>query len=135
MELTEGAGGFLRQAAQNYLPAREDAVVPASIARDNGLRDGSEIEGLARDAGGGRRTLVEVQKAGDEPVGEKLRLIISRGDDKETFETAGRNQPLNLGNVKTAVKSKLIEILDVSAEALQESSIQLSGGRTRERSR
>ena len=64
VELTEGSGGFLRQAAQNYLPSRDDVVVPASIARDYALRDGSEIEGLARDAGGGRRTLVEVHKAG-----------------------------------------------------------------------
>jgi transcription termination factor Rho len=64
VELQEGVGGFLRQAAQNYLPIRDDVVVPASIARDYGLRDGSEVVGLARDGGGGRRTLVEVQKAG-----------------------------------------------------------------------
>ncbi|PYQ54122.1 MAG: transcription termination factor Rho, partial [Acidobacteria bacterium] len=63
VELSEGGGGFLRQAAQNYLPDRNDAVVPAQIARDFGLRDGTEIEGLARDAGGGRRVLVEIQKA------------------------------------------------------------------------
>jgi transcription termination factor Rho len=63
VELTEGVGGFLRQAAQNYLPFRDDVMVPAQIARDFGLRDGTEIEGLARDAGGGRRVLVEVQKA------------------------------------------------------------------------
>jgi transcription termination factor Rho len=64
VELTEGAGGFLRQAAQNYLPVRDDVLVPASVARDYGVRDGAEIEGLARDGGGGRRTLVEVQKVG-----------------------------------------------------------------------
>ncbi len=63
VELSDGGGGFLRQVAQNYLPWRDDAVVPASIARDFGLRDGTEIEGLARDAGGGRRVLVEIQKA------------------------------------------------------------------------
>jgi transcription termination factor Rho len=63
VELSDGGGGFLRQAAQNYLPDRNDAVVPATIARDFGLRDGTEIEGLARDAGGGRRVLVEIQKA------------------------------------------------------------------------
>jgi transcription termination factor Rho len=70
VELTEGAGGFLRQAAQNYLPTRDDAVVPASIARDFGLRDGAEIEGLARDGGNGRRTVVEVTQAGGLPVAE-----------------------------------------------------------------
>jgi len=64
VELTEGVGGFLRQAAQNYLPTRDDVVVPASVARDYGVRDGTVIEGLARDGGGGRRTLVEVQQAG-----------------------------------------------------------------------
>src|SRR5262249_12558119 len=53
-----------RQAAQNYLSTREDVVVPFVIARDYGLRDGTELEGLARDAGNGRRVLVEVQKAG-----------------------------------------------------------------------
>jgi transcription termination factor Rho len=70
VELQEGVGGFLRQAAQNYLPIRDDVVVPASIARDYGLRDGSEVVGLARDGGGGRRTLVEVQKAGGLPLEE-----------------------------------------------------------------
>jgi hypothetical protein len=63
VDLNEGAGGFLRQAAQNYLPSRDDVVVPPQIARDFGLRDGTEIVGLSRDGGGGRRTLVEVQKA------------------------------------------------------------------------
>jgi transcription termination factor Rho len=70
VELQEGLGGFLRQAAQNYLPTRDDVVVPGSIARDYGLRDGTEIVGLARDGGGGRRTLVEVQKAGGVPPEE-----------------------------------------------------------------
>ena len=43
VELTEGVGGFLRQASQNYLPQRDDVVVSASVvARDYGLarRDG-----------------------------------------------------------------------------------------------
>jgi transcription termination factor Rho len=61
-ELTEGQGGYLRQAENNYLPHRDDAVVPAIVARELGLRDGVELEGLARDGGGGRRVLVEVQK-------------------------------------------------------------------------
>ncbi len=63
VELTEGAGGYVRQVAQNYLAHRDDVVVPFSIARDFGLRDGSEMEGLARDGGGGRRVLVEVTKS------------------------------------------------------------------------
>jgi transcription termination factor Rho len=60
--LQDGQGGFLRQVAQNYLPHRDDVLIPASIARDFGLRDGVELQGVARDGGGGRRTLVEVQK-------------------------------------------------------------------------
>ena len=63
-EISEGAGGFVRQVAQNYLATREDVVVPYVIARDFGLRDGTEMEGLCRDAGNGRRVLVEVTKAG-----------------------------------------------------------------------
>jgi transcription termination factor Rho len=63
VELTEGAGGYLRQAANNYLPFRDDAVVPVSVARDFALRDGTEIEGLTRDGGGGRRVVVEITKA------------------------------------------------------------------------
>ena len=63
MDLTEGAGGYLRQVAQNYLPFRDDAIVPVQVARDYALRDGTEIEGLARDAGGGRRVVVEITKA------------------------------------------------------------------------
>jgi transcription termination factor Rho len=63
VEISEGAGGYVRQVAQNYLPFRDDVVVPHSIVRDYALRDGTEIEGLARDGGSGRRVLVEVQKA------------------------------------------------------------------------
>src|SRR3972149_750612 len=63
VDLAEGSGGFTRQVANNYLPHRDDALVPATIARDFGLRDGTEIVGLTRDGGGGRRGLVEVQKA------------------------------------------------------------------------
>jgi len=64
VELAEGGtgGGYLRQAAHNYLPHRDDTVVPAALVRSTGLRVGSEVEGLARD-GGGRRTLVEIEKA------------------------------------------------------------------------
>jgi len=64
VELTEGAGGYVRQASQNYLPQRDDVVVPFVIARDSNLRDGVEIEGLTRDGENGRRVLVEVGKAG-----------------------------------------------------------------------
>ena len=67
VDLTEGAGGYLRQVAQNYLPFRDDAIVPAQVARDHALRDGTEIEGLARDAGGGRRVVVEITRLAADP--------------------------------------------------------------------
>ncbi len=70
VEIQDNVGGFVRQVANNYLPHRDDVVVPAQIARDFGLRDGTEIDGLARDGGGGRRTLVEVSKAGGLPPEE-----------------------------------------------------------------
>jgi len=70
VELAEGGGGFLRQAAHNYLPHRDDVVVPASIATNATLRDGTEVAGLARDGGGGRRTLVELEKASGLPIEE-----------------------------------------------------------------
>ena len=63
VELTEGAGGYVRQVAHNYLSHRDDVVVPYVVARDNGLRDGVEVEGLTRDGANGRRVLVEVEKA------------------------------------------------------------------------
>jgi len=62
VELADGTGGYLRQVAQNFATSRDDVVVPAVIAREHALRPCAEIEGLARDGGGGRLTLVEVQK-------------------------------------------------------------------------
>ena len=99
VELTEGAGGYVRQVAQNYLPQRDDVVVPYVIARDCGLRDGTEIEGLARD-GGGRRVLVEVQKAGGmEP--EKYQALPHFQDlisinPNEAFELSGEGSEISL---------------------------------------
>jgi transcription termination factor Rho len=99
-EITEGSGGFLRQASQNYLPLRDDAVVPASVARDYGLRDGTEVEGLTRDGGGGRRVLVEVQKAGGLAPEEYKTLphfqdLISI-NPKEAFELAAEQAETSL---------------------------------------
>jgi transcription termination factor Rho len=99
-ELGEGAGGYLRQASQNYLPQREDVVVPAQIARDLALRDGSEIEGLARDGGNGRRILVEVQKVnGLSP--EEARALPHFADlisinPSEAFRLSAEGSPITL---------------------------------------
>ena len=61
-EVTENVGGFVRQANQNYLPSREDVVIPPSVMRDSALRDGTQIEGLCREASG-VKVVVEIQKA------------------------------------------------------------------------
>jgi len=61
-EVTENVGGFVRQANQNYLPSREDVVIPPSVMRDYALRDGTQIEGLCREASG-VKVVVEIQKA------------------------------------------------------------------------
>ena len=61
-EVTDNVGGFVRQASQNYLPSREDVVIPPSVMREYALRDGTQIEGLCRDASG-VKVVVEIQKA------------------------------------------------------------------------
>ena len=33
-EISEGGGGYVRQADQNYLPYRDDVVIPTQVARD-----------------------------------------------------------------------------------------------------
>ena len=61
-EVTENVGGFVRQANQNYLPSREDVVIPPAVMREYALRDGTQIEGLCREASG-VKVVVEIQKA------------------------------------------------------------------------
>jgi transcription termination factor Rho len=99
-ELTEGGGGFLRLAVNNYLPQREDVVIPGTVARDYGLRDGSELDGLARDGGNGRRVLVEVAKAGGLAPEQYRTLphfqdLVSINPD-EAFELSGEGSEISL---------------------------------------
>ena len=100
VELAEGAGGYVRQVGQNYLPQRDDVIVPYVIARDSGLRDGTEIEGLSRDGGNGRRVLVEVTRAGGlEP--EKYRALPHFQDlvsinPTEAFQLSGEGSEISL---------------------------------------
>ena len=106
VEIAEGAGGYLRQAAQNYLPWRDDAVVPASIVRDYALRDGTEIEGLVRDAGGGRRVLVEIQKAsGMAP--EQYRALPHFQD----LVSVNPNEPFRLAGDQAEVSLRVIDLI------------------------
>lgn len=134
-------GGYLAHAVYGYFNNGGTRCYVVRVARPEDLSNGKQLPAqTARGALGpiqvraiaagaaGNEVKVEVQKAGDEPVGEKFRLIITRGDEREVFESGPRNQPLNLGNVKTAVKSKIIEILEVAEGTLEESSIQLAGG-------
>ena len=94
-EISEGGGGYVRQADQNYLPYRDDVVIPTQVARDAAVRDGTEIEGLARDGGNGRRVLVEIQKlSGLSP--EEYKALPHFADlisinPSEAFKLAGEN--------------------------------------------
>jgi len=75
-------------------------VVPYVIARDSGLRDGTQIEGLSRDGGNGRRVLVEVTQAGGmEP--EKYRALPHFADlvsinPTEAFRLSGEGSEISL---------------------------------------
>jgi transcription termination factor Rho len=75
-------------------------IIPPQIARDYGLRDGAEVEGLARDGGNGRRTLVEVTKVGGMTPDEFKVLphfqdLISINPN-EPFVLSGENSPITL---------------------------------------
>jgi transcription termination factor Rho len=99
-EVSDGIGGFLRQVSQNYLPQRDDVIIPPQIARDYGLRDGAEVEGLSRDGGNGRRTLVEVTKVGGMTPDEFKVLphfqdLISINPN-EPFVLSGEGSPITL---------------------------------------
>ena len=99
-EVSDGIGGFLRQVSQNYLPMRDDVIIPPQIARDYGLRDGAEVEGLSRDGGNGRRTLVEVQKIGGMTPDEFKVLphfqdLVSINPN-EPFVLSGEGSPITL---------------------------------------
>ncbi len=104
--MQEGIGGFVRQVAQNYLPQREDVLVPAQIARDFGLRDGTEIEGLSRDGGGGRRTLVEVTKAGGLPPEEYKTL-----PHFQDLISINPNEPFRLSAEQAEISLRIIDLI------------------------
>ena len=105
-EITEGAGGFVRQVAQNFLATREDVVVPYVIARDFGLRDGTEMEGLCRDAGNGRRVLVEVTLAGGMPP-EQYKQLPHFAD----LVSISPNEPFQLAKDATEVSLRVIDLI------------------------
>jgi transcription termination factor Rho len=106
VELTEGVGGFVRLAAQNYLPFRDDVIVPWQIAKDFGLRDGTEIEGQSRDGGNGRRVLVEVQKCcGLEP--ESYKQLAHFQD----LISINPNEPFTLAAEQAETSLRIIDLI------------------------
>jgi transcription termination factor Rho len=106
VDIGEGSGGFLRLASQNYLPMRDDVVVPSQVTRDFGLRDGTEIEGLVRDGGGGRRVLVEVTKAsGMSP--EEFRALPHFQD----LTSVNPNEPFRLAGDQSEVSLRVIDLI------------------------
>jgi transcription termination factor Rho len=81
-------------------------VIPAQIARDHGLRDGVELEGLARDGGGGRRVLVEVQKVmGLSP--EEAKALPHFQD----LVSINPNQPFRLSGEQSEISLRIIDLI------------------------
>jgi transcription termination factor Rho len=106
VDLQEGAGGYVRQAAQNYLATRDDVVVPAVIARDFALRDGTEIEGQARDGGNGRRVLVEVSKASGLGLEEYKAL-----PHFQDLVSVHANEPFRLAGEQAETSLRVIDLI------------------------
>jgi transcription termination factor Rho len=86
-------GGFIRRAADSYLPISGDPFVPPHIVRQFALRRGDLIEGTTGRDHRGRTTVVEVQKVnGGDPAAAARRpdfssLIASYPDRKLVLET------------------------------------------------
>jgi len=107
LELAEsGGGGFLRQVAQDYLPRRDDVVVPGSVVAAAALRDGTEVEGLCRDGGNGRRTLVEVQKAGGLSVAEFAAL-----PNFQDLVSVNPHEPFRLAAEQNELSLRVIDLI------------------------
>lgn len=64
VELSDKGTGFLRTIENNLLPHPEDVVIPAAIASEFGLRDGTEVDGTLGRSEHGRPVLGEILKAG-----------------------------------------------------------------------
>jgi transcription termination factor Rho len=86
-------GGFVRRAAESYLPMQGDAFVPPHLVRQFALRRGDAIEATTGRDHRGRTTVVEIQKVnGDDPALAARRpdfssLIASYPDRKLALET------------------------------------------------
>src|SRR5262245_59927106 len=100
VDLSEGAGGYVRLDVNNYLAHRDDVVVSYSIARDFGLRDGTVIVGLARDGGNGRLLRVDASKAGRRSPAEYTALPhfqdLNSVNPHEAFELSSEQSEISL---------------------------------------
>ncbi len=85
---------------------REDVIIPPQIARDYGLRDGAEVEGLARDGGNGRRTLVEVQKVGG-MTPEEFKVLPHFQD----LVSINPNEPFRLAGEQAEITLRVIDLI------------------------
>jgi Bacteriophage tail sheath protein len=118
------------------VPRAEDVPADGRPDRQPAARAAAKLGPLqirALEAGAaGNDIKVEAQTVEDQPINDRFRLVITRGDQTETIDGAGTGrarQPLNRANVAQAVKeaSKLIEVEVVEGE-LQATSVQLIGG-------
>ncbi|HJU64410.1 MAG TPA: transcription termination factor Rho [Gemmatimonadaceae bacterium] len=86
-------GGFVRRAAESYLPAAGDAFIPPYLVRQFALRRGDLVEGTYGRDHRGRTTMIEIQKVnGGDPILATKRpdfssLVASYPDRKLVLET------------------------------------------------
>jgi len=80
--------------------------VPGSVVAAAALRDGTEVEGLCRDGGNGRRTLVEVQKAGGLSVAEFAAL-----PNFQDLVSVNPHEPFRLAAEQNELSLRVIDLI------------------------
>jgi len=86
-------GGFIRRAAESYLPTSSDAFVPAHLVRQLGLRRGDLVQATVGRDHRGRMAVAEVKTINGEDPASALRrpefssLVASYPDRKLVLET------------------------------------------------
>jgi transcription termination factor Rho len=86
-------GGYVRQAANSYLPSPSDPFVPMSIVRQYGLRAGDKVEVMAGRDQRGRLCVAEVTRVNDDDPQNALKrpdfqaLMATYPDRKLKLET------------------------------------------------
>src|SRR5688500_10452283 len=86
-------GGFIRRAAESYLPSASDAFVPPHIVRQSGLRRGDHVQATVGRDHRGRMSVAEVRTVNGEDAASALRrpefssLVASYPERKLVLET------------------------------------------------